>query len=553
MHTLLIVDDERLVVDTLAQTIPWSSIQIEYVHKAYSAEQALQIMNTNSIDIVITDIRMPKVTGLELIEKIRELNKRTKCIIYSGYSDFEYARQAMSSQVVEYLLKPARDEDIIAAVERMSKRLDEEWQQFISLQNASSTLKNNMPLLRSSLLNDLIRGKKMTESELAQKLDLLQLPFRKDDRCAIMVIRLEEAFSNYDSHSVALFEFAIANIAEETMNEHFCSFYAKDTYDYLVFLVKLSDQKANQLLNFGSVPSEGEQLLLDQTAMKLQENVINLLKRSISIVVSTWRLFPAEVPDIYQECITSMRRSVGNNSGIYLTLSNKQQTAAIQSLQSLYEPPTVMQLLDMGNRTATINKIKVIIQELEYKWKSSQEHLMEVYFHLSSAFAYGAHKNSISMEQLLKDDDTFSPRRSFLSVRQLEEWALELAAKLFDDLEHGIVDNKTSVIQKVKQYIHDHLAEDVTLQALADHIYLHPVYLSTIFKSETGQNIRDYIIQQKMEKGAWLLKHTNDKIYHICSQIGYQNPPYFIKLFKKHFGQTPQDYRENPLASKSDG
>jgi len=545
MYTLLIVDDERLVVDTLAKTIPWSTVQIEYVHKAYSAEQALHLMNTHSIDIVLTDIRMPQVTGLELIERIRELNKRTKCIIYSGYSDFEYARQAMSSEVVEYLLKPARDEDILRAVERMAQRLDEEWKQLVSLQNASATLKQNIPLLRSALVNDLVRGRKISSDELGHKLDFLQLPFHNEDRFAIMLIRLEEPFTNYEPESLALFEYAIANIAEETMDDHFRLIYAKDAYDFLVFIVKLSAQKARQLEQLGSDAAEGEQHLIEQAAMKLQDNVRNYLKRSVSVVVSTWGDFPAGVPLMYQECVTAMRRNVGSNTGIYITLSHGHQPDSILSLQTLYEPPTFLHLLDVGNREATMNKIHSIIQELEDKRKSSQDHLMEVFFHISSAFAYAAHKNGKTMEQLLKNEyDAFLSRRTFASAKQLETWALTITTKLFDDIEYGMVDNKTQVIQKVKQFIHDHLSEDVTLQALADHIYLHPVYLSTIFKSETGENIRDYIIRQKMEKAAWLLRHTNDKIYQICTQIGYQNPPYFIKLFRKHFAQTPQEYRD---------
>lgn len=548
MYTLLIVDDERLVVETLAKTLPWSSIQIEYVHKAYSAEQALQIMNTHSVDIVITDIRMPKVDGLELIENIRQLNKRTKCIIYSGYSDFEYARQAMSSQVVEYLLKPAKDEDILAAVVRMSERLDEEWQQIISLQNASSTLRDNLPLLRSSFLNDLIRGKKIVDPELEQKLRLLQLPFRSEDRFSMLVIRLEEAFAGYDSNSLDLFEFAIANIAEETMSEHFRLFYAKDTYDYLVFLVALSDLKKSQLQQLGQNSMQDEQQLIEQAAMKLQENVRQYLKRSISIVVSPWKTFPSDVSAVYQDCVTSIRRNVGNNTGIYLALAKEQPKTAIRSMQSLYEPPTMTHLLDMGNRDAAEKKIVAIIQELENKGKFSQEHLLEVYYHFSSAFAYAAHKNGKSMEELLDGDiDHQLARGLFHSVKQLEDWAMSFVARLFRELDDSLSDNKSSVIQKVKSYIGEHLAEDVTLQALADHIYLHPVYLSTLFKSETGENIRDYIIVQKMEKAAWLLKHTNDKIYQICSQIGYQNPPYFIKLFKKHYGQTPQEYRDSQL------
>ncbi|MFC4776679.1 response regulator [Paenibacillus sp. GCM10023252] len=549
MYTLMIVDDERLVVDTLAKTIPWSSIQIDYVHRAYSAEQALHIMNTHSIDIVITDIRMPKVSGLELIEQIRALGKRTKCIVYSGYSDFEYARQAMSSQVAEYLLKPARDEDILAAVERMSRCLDEEWGQIIAVNQASTSIRDHMPLLRSSFLKDLIAGKKLSSAELQSKLTMLQLPWHPEDRFAFLVIRLEEAYAHYDAESLALFEFAIANIAEETMAEHFHLCHTSDSYDYLVFLVKLSDHKAHQLQQTGHRSAVDEQTLLEQSAMKLQDNITTYLKRSISLVVSTWHRFPEEVPEVYQACLGTMRRYIGNQSGIYMTLSHHQEAAEIQTLQSLYDLPSLAQLLDMGSREATLTKINKVMDELESKWSSSKEHLLEAYFHLSSAFVYAVHKNGKSMEQLLADDydAALSPR--FLSIRQLKEWAVRTATKLFYDLESNLVDHKSNVIPRVKQYIHDHLAEDVTLQALADHIYLHPVYLSTIFKSETGENIRDYIIGQKMEKAAWLLKNSNDKIYQICSQIGYQNPPYFIKLFKKYYGQTPQEYRETSASS----
>jgi two-component system, response regulator YesN len=548
MYSLLIVDDERLVVETLAETIPWSSIQIKDVYTANSAEEALKIMNTHSIDIVLTDIRMPEINGLELIEKIRSFNKRTKCVIYSGYSNFEYAQQAMTSSVVEYLLKPASDEEIIQSVEKVTNILDEEWKQIVSTQRAMSTLMKHSPLLRSTFLLNIINGKKMSQFELDNHIKLLELPFKSLDKCSLIVVRLEEDFAQLDWESLSLFELAINNIAEETMNEHFSVLYCKDSYDYLVYLVKLNDQKATQLSELDSSSDKTAMNLLEQTALKLQENVGKFLKKNISMIVSKWGVFPTNVAAIYQECISSIRLNVGNDKGIFLTLDMKKETQTIESLQSLYETPTLMQLLDMGNREATMKKISEVMQELEKDWKSSQEHFLEAFLHISAAFTYAIHKNGKNLDEILGDKyEHLIGRKSLLSVNQLRDWSNQIALKLFEELDTKIENSKANLIIKAQRFINVHLSEDVTLQAVADHVFLHPAYLSSIFKAETGENLRDYVIRLKMEKATYLLKHTNYRIYQICDQIGYQNPPYFIKIFKKFYGVTPQEYRDSTI------
>lgn len=545
MYSLLVVDDERLVVDSLAETIPWSSADIGEVYKAYSAGQALQIMKTQSVDIVLTDIRMPEMSGLELIESIRSLNKRTKCIVHTGYSDFNYARQAMSSQVMEYLLKPASDEEIVAAVRRMAEKLGEEWAQVISLQRASAALREHEPLLRANLLHDLIKGKRMRQSDMSPMLDQLKLPFRDGDVVSMMIVRLEEDFSNHDVQSLSLFEYAISNIAEETMEEHFHIWGGKDAYDYLVFLVKLNERMEAQLKGQGQEYEKNAQLLLEQTAVKFQSNVRSFLKGKISLVLSPKGVFPHDVGELYQQGVASIRRNVGNDEEVFLTISGEPQNAQIQSMQALYEPPTIMQLMEMGKREQTIQKLLAITHELEERWRDSYEHLMEVFYSLSAAFVYAVHKNGKTLEGLLQDDyEPLFSRKPFLSVKQLREWALQVADKLFDDLSSSMLDNKTGIIKQIQNYVSIHLATDVSLQTIADHIHLHPVYLSKIFKSETGENLSEYVIRLKMEKAAYLLKHTDDRIYEICSKIGYQNPPHFIKVFKRTFGVTPQEYRD---------
>jgi len=101
------------------------------------------------------------------------------------------------------------------------------------------------------------------------------------------------------------------------------------------------------------------------------------------------------------------------------------------------------------------------------------------------------------------------------------------------------------VVQRVRQFIDERLASDVSLQAIADHVFLHPVYLSKVYKLETGESISDYLFRIRMDRAAYLLKNTHHKIYEITSMLGYQNVPYFIKVFKRHFGKTPQEFRDS--------
>ena len=124
MYQLLLVDDERSIVDSLSITIPWEKVGVLKTFKAYSAYEALEILAENSIDIVITDIRMPGMSGIELIAEIHTRWKRVKCVLLSGYDDFSYAQQAIRYGTSDYLLKPVKDEDLMDAVKEIVKQLE---------------------------------------------------------------------------------------------------------------------------------------------------------------------------------------------------------------------------------------------------------------------------------------------------------------------------------------------------------------------------------------------------------------------------------------------
>ncbi|KRF30542.1 response regulator [Paenibacillus sp. Soil787] len=535
MIQLLIVDDEAHVVDRLQSTIDWASIGIEQVFKAYSGKEALELLGQMSIDIVITDIQMPGISGLQLIAEINRRWAKTKCILLSGYSDFNYAKEAILQGSEDYLLKPVTEQALLATVSRVMGKLQKEWEAVISTQRLMYTFKENLPLLRGNLLNDLLQGHQISEHSLREKMQILELPDYYGHACVMMMVRLESNFLDYDTGHLSLMEYAISNMAHELFAEKFDSWHTKDAHDYLVFVMKHKQE----------LPDKEDAAWLERTAAVLQSAVNNYLKGKISILLSSWGEFPAEINALYNSSLSAFRKRIGSEHELFMRLGDESVQTELSALQRLYEPPTLNHLLEAARWEDTEEKLSQIFDEMEVRFSESQEHLLEVYFSIASAFAYIAHKNGRQLHQLIGGDyDRMMEGIPFRTVNQLREWSIRSLRRMKEDMDQERQDSRATLIKDIRSFIDQHLASDVSLQSIADHVYMHPVYVSKIYKLETGENLSDYVNHARMDKAAYLLKNGQDKIYEIATQLGYQRPHSFNHAFKKHYGMTPQEYRD---------
>jgi two-component system response regulator YesN len=535
MAQLLIVDDEIHVVERLATLVPWEKIGVERVYKAFSGEEALQWMETESIDVVITDIQMPGMTGLELAAEVKKRWRSTRCLLLSGHADFQYASEAIRHGTVDYLLKPVTDEDLLAAVDKVLLQLQAEWEDIISQQRTALALRENLPLLRGSLLQELLLGRKLEQAALQEKMELLQIPMQHGAPFAMMLIRMEEHFYSYDARSLSLFEYAIANMAEELFGNGFDLWHCKDAHDYLVFVLRHRGDSR-------------EQQQLERAATQLQKAVKTYLKGTISVLVTRRGVFPDDLAALYQSSLSALRRRNGSERELFMTVSDEREEPKILSLQSLYELPTLTHLLESSQWDAIAHKLARVFEELKSKWAESQEHLLEVYFAVSSAFSFIAHKNGRPLSDIIGIHyDKLTEGLPFKSLQLLENWTFAVLKLLEAETEEESRDARAHLVRQVQQFIEQHLATDVSLQAIAEHVYLHPVYISKIYKLETGTNLSDYVYQVRMDKAARLLLDSQEKIYEIAAQLGYQRAHSFIHVFKKHTGYTPQEYRDRHL------
>lgn len=532
---LLIVDDEAHWVDNLSQTKPWHTLGIQSVHKAYSSYEALDIIGSYPIDIVISDILMPEMTGLELFEHIRRTNRKIRFILLSGHSDFDFTQQAVRYQAVDYLLKPPTDEELLGSVQTAITQLRQEWATIGSMKKTQMMFRENLPLLRGQLLLDALNCRLMHAEEWGRKLEEYLLPIRHGEDSALLLVRLEEEFGQYKNKDLHLLEYAIMNIAEELTGEIMEIWSVKDKYDYLVLLVQMNDPTTE--IDRGAH--------LQQLAMQLQHNVKQYLKGAVSIVTTDWFTFPQQLSTYYQQAAAGFRRLVGNEREFVLQATDRREASCLTALEALYVPPSLIHLLEAGRWDAVEDKLARVLDELDERWTESWEHCMEAGYRIASSFSHLAHKNGKSLQAILGADfEPLSSGETFRSIGRLRKWTQSALEKLKQASHNEIKAHRSFYVEKLQMFVEQNLHRDVSLRTMADHLSLHPTHLSKIYKLETGEGISDYVFRLRMERACHLLTTTDKKVYEIGSEIGYWDPAYFIKVFKRQFSVTPQEYRD---------
>lgn len=532
MLQLLLVDDESYVVDDLEIAFPWSEYGIEKVHKAYSGMEALQLIEKHAIDIMITDISMPGMTGLELITTVA--SKSIKCILLTGYAEFEYAQEAIKQGVVEYLVKPLDHNKLADCLQKTIQMMRQELELTASYEQAFSTFREHLPVMKDKLLNELLQGKNYSEDAIAAKLSGYSLNYHTDDTVFLLVIRLEEHFTRYGLNSLLLFEYAVTNIACELLEEGFETWHCRDSYDYLVFM--LTPKPMSKPQDMSSLKKE-----LTHRSLQLHRNVNEYLGGGISVILSAPGSFSHDIRNIYGNAIAAIRKQVGNGTGYFVALTEQLEPPSIRSMDVLYDPPTFIHLLETGQWDGFKERLQQIEAAFGALTEQTEEHLDATRTVLMSSFHYMAHRNNTLLSDVVGTELIYG--QTFRSVSQLLQWAQKVVDVLKHKLEKDISNQQQTIIRDIKVFIAANLSS-VSLQSVADHVGLHPVYVSKLFKQLWSTSLSEYILSVKMEHAVAWLRNTSDKVYEISDRLGYSNSQYFIKVFKEHYGMTPQDYRD---------
>lgn len=494
IYCLLIVDDEKHYMDSLADTTPWHCLAIGQVYKAYNAQQAMEMIQSAGIDIVVTDIHMPQMSGVELIEEASKINPGIEFLFLTGYADLHFAKRATELQ-----FKRERKLEVSLAV-----------------------YKDQIHTLRSNLLLQILSSQHY--DNLAEKLRIYDIKVPIGGYAHLSIIQGDKLFQEYDTYSQNLLGFAIVNIMEELFKERYDIWATLDEEGAIVALI----------YDHSGAPLDGEWV-----SKHLELFIVYIkyyLKDDVTVISVGEGAFPQELQSVYVKGKDLLRNHRKSTSPYMRT----EDEASL--FKMLFEPPILTDLLENEQWEEADKKIRNILSGSSSV--SSSGRLREVFFFLSNAFLYITNKHGKSLLEMLRPEQVLYFRgKAFVHAGQLEEWALEVLHQFKHGLEEVPANRYDSVVKKIQEFILSNLDKDLSLTMVAEQVYLHPNYLSKIFKQLTTHTVSQYIYYQRMEKAAMLLKQSDDKIYQIGFQVGYSNTNWFIKKFKEYYQTTPQEYR----------
>lgn len=507
---MLIVDDEPIISRGLGLTIPWETINVEVVDTACDGDDAIQkVKQYGNIDIVITDVRMPKADGLQLASFLHSNFPQIRTIILSGYDEFEYAQQAIKLGVKDYLLKPVKVEELVEKVKILTNEIEKERYQQQELYEIG--LKNAINQQISNLQGDIPTTlNRYNHIEICPFISMHQNYMNKVND--LSVAEIEEFLSGWKK------------TIENGLREHglsSCSFFTKENILLTcVYGDDGQDGKPGKLRN--TIQNEGYALQIvwfDKwiplgNLKTVYTKLVNAAKflpltKDYSIVVSdqlnrtTKQLYPAELEKKVIDAVIQKEDTdlhlITNELFQHLSSNEFFLEEVVQVCREI--------LNKIENHFKSIGGTKVNQWDLNYK--------ENVDVHLYNSYEL--------LEELFYQD-----------ISTIHKVQFEL----------NNLDRQDLLIDHAKEYIHEYYRTNIKVNEVADVINITPNYFSSLFKQKTGVNFNEYVNQLRVDEAKVLLAETPFKISEISEQVGFHEYKHFVGVFKKLTGMTPTDYRK---------
>lgn len=529
MLRLLIVDDEQPILDGLKHLIDWSEFGIGSIETAKNGRDALSVMKTFKPDIIITDIKMPFMNGLELIRRVKEELPGTKCIVLSGYQDFEYVRQAMKYEAVRYLLKPVEEDELIEILQDIRESVIISNREKERLENLNRKLLESESFLRNKLLYDIVSGEITDFGDALDKLGRAGIQrFPKKYVCAVLEFEIAERAGGFTENDWELVRFAAANIADELIN---AKTYGQVFYMHrkqIIMVVEVSCISSHMLVN-----------VLGDIIRQVSRH-LNMLA---SIGVSNMHTRIEDAAESFREAVSALRYKLLTGWGkviIYNDIAGDTLRVSI--------PGNIWKRLENSVITGDCDNIPGVIAEIfglirTLKGADPTGILEEL---RNELLIIRRNIEGIGLDDTLLKNfiNDFDQKKYALTLKEIEDQFTDVFQRLAKDLFRTGNPGAKTLINQVKQYIDQNYADDITLNTLSEIFYLNSSYMSRLFKQELGENFIDYLTGKRMEEAMKLLLNTRMTVYEISERIGYGNPKYFSQLFKKHTGRSPREFRE---------
>ncbi|MBR0496761.1 MAG: response regulator [Treponema sp.] len=532
MYSVFVVDDEPIVLEGIRSKIDWESSGFAFAGEATDGEIALSMLHEVKPDILITDIKMPFMDGLQLAQAVKRIQPWIKIIILSGHDEFDYAKKAISIGIEDYLLKPFTPDELLKSLQKTAVQIDKERKQLSDISRLKEELKSTEALKKKEFLNNLVHGSEDMSDVMQESQELglnLISRFYK-----VLISRIKSRTDNIHNQEEAC---SLLNSYSASWEQAECFFHHSNL---LVCIFK------------GSTREE-----LDESIFHAAEAIAHIATKNDDCTVLT-------TIGKTVEHLSQLNLSYEDAKKI-LEMGGKEEKNRIISSEDLEEGlnpdsnanSSATGILDLKENDPLVERLKyagkndisaIIDESMELiKNNPGQFSVFASYLLVDLIFAVsklveklGGDIKKLKPEILQRKfiDDAVGDEKDF---RKKVEQVLSFALEYRDSKMTG---KYGDVILKAKRYIEEHYADqNTTLTTVAEAVALSPNHFSTIFSQECKTTFIEYLTNVRLENAKRLMRETEMKGYDIAYECGFSDPHYFSYIFKKNTGLSPREYR----------
>lgn len=532
----MIVDDEFYFREALKVSFPWSDLGFSVCGEAKNGKDALDKVSDLKPDIILVDINMPIMDGLEFVQEMKNRGLDSKIIILTGHNEFQYAKQALQLGVHNYILKPVNDHELSNALKEVKNAIEGENNIKVEFNKLKQQVKESIPLLREKYLNELLQGNvTRNEKELAKKSAYLNLHFSSNTYRVITIEINREEDDQWSDEDLQLWKFAVSNIACELLGEYFSHEVCYDSNDRICMIIG-ADQNDTE-----------NHRLLESRLEAIRAAVSRHLMFTVTIGVGNEKKALPDISASYKESLVALKNMLTEGKDRVISYCSVEGSEIKVNLFTVGLRNRLLIGLRTGDRSEVLNLIKQIFTDIREE-NIHHEILYVICVELVSVCMEFVAETGLTFREVLPNNliNIIDEIQSKRSIYEIEVW---MTGVFTDTLEAAkrIKNSKSSaLIECVKKYIRENYhRDDLNIDEIARHLYVNYAHLCFLFKRDTGLTINEYLTEYRMNRAKELFDCGSSLVLDIAGRVGYADANYFGKCFKKYFGLSPSKYVEN--------
>jgi len=535
MRTVMIVDDETSVVKGLVEHIPWSDLGLEVTMTAEDGQEALEKIRAKQPDIVITDVYMPRMDGLTLIQHLREEFPSIYIVIHSAYDEFDNARLAMRYGVQYFLLKPSMIDEIAAVLQEVVREMDVQEKQNQLLERFEAEQQTYLQYMQDTFLREMLTTRYKPDDIPIEKLRLLKLDVDTPVVVATVSLIRPPYLTKSKEREWQLLKYGAINIVREMIQK------AQERNQLDIHLIDYSDSTL-VLIFFAKQSDIGLADAAKNISSGMIDNILMYLKLSLSVGIGGVKFGVCELIDSYLESLQALEAADYN--AVNRVYTYQEVRGGIR--EEYRYPYSLFKDVHRAIEEHELSRVTEIWERFEREVLPNS--------HLPFYIMQNICLSLIGILMTLYDDNqNMQTHMEKLSERMKDIYAQTSSQELCGWMKQWLVDwvqqieeqsgkKSNRLVEEVKEYVKQHYHEDISLMEIAEKLYVNRNYLSQLFKRVTGESFVTYLNKFRIEKAKEKMRENHYLISEISEMVGYQNPTYFSQVFKSITGKSPSEF-----------